>query len=98
MKLTTLAAKPKLIMITLEDEATVKEYGEPLEFWIYDRQPISRFIEIATLMTTDYSKAVVLVSDLILDEEGKPVLSDGMTLPTGVMSSAIQQVITFLGK
>jgi hypothetical protein len=32
MKLSQIAAKPKLIVFSLDDEATVKEYGEPVKF------------------------------------------------------------------
>ena len=42
MKLSQLAAKPTLIKLELDDEDVVKEYGEPLEFWIHDRQPIEK--------------------------------------------------------
>ena len=40
MKLTQLTAKPKLIPITIDDEDTVKEYGEPIEFWMYDKHKL----------------------------------------------------------
>ena len=43
MKLAELAAEPKLIPITLDDADIVEKYGEPLEFWIWDRQPIDSF-------------------------------------------------------
>ena len=46
LKLTQLAAKPQLVKITIDDESIKEKYGDELEFWIYDRQPIDKFIKI----------------------------------------------------
>lgn len=96
--LTQLAALPQLIKITLSDPAVIEKYGDELEFYIYDRQPIEKFIKIATTMNTDYTSAVGLMNDLILDAEGRAVCVDGRVLPSDVMSLAIQKVIEQLGK
>ena len=96
--LTQLAAKPQLIKIVLDSAEIVEQYGEELEFYIWDRQPIANFMNIATKMSDNYSEAVNLINDLILDEEGNPVCRDGMVLPSAVMTQAIQKVIEHLGK
>ena len=98
VNLKTLAAKPQLIKIVLDTEEIKEQYGDELEFYIYDRQPIDKFIKIASTMNTDYTGAVTMMNDLILDEDGKPVCNDGLVLPSGVMSMAIQKVIEHLGK
>jgi hypothetical protein len=98
MKLKDLAAKPKLIQISLDSPETIELYGEPLEFWIWDRQPIQNFIKVATTMNSDYAAAVVMMNDMILDEDGKLVCKDGFTLPSSVMTAAIHKVIEHLGK
>lgn len=98
VNLKTLAAKPQLIKIVLDTEEIKEQYGDEIEFYIYDRQPIDKFIKIASTMNTDYSGAVGMVNDLILDETGKPVCKDGFVLPSGVLSLAIQKVIEHLGK
>ena len=41
MKLSELAKKPQLQKITITDEALVEKYGDELEFFIYDRQPLA---------------------------------------------------------
>ena len=41
MKLKELATKPQLVKIVLDDEAIIKEYNEPLEFYVYDKQPLA---------------------------------------------------------
>jgi hypothetical protein len=96
--LTQLAAKPQLIKITLNDPAIIEKYEDELEFYIYDRQPIEKFIKIATTMNTDYTSAVGMMNDLILNEDGSQVCKDGLVLPSDVMSLAIQKVIEQLGK
>jgi len=93
-----LAAKPKLMKITLDTPEIVEKYEEALEFYIYDRQPMDLFIQIATKLNSDYTGAIAMVNDLILDEKGKPVCSEGMVLPPDVTSAAIQKVIEHLGK
>jgi hypothetical protein len=98
IQLTKLAAKPQLVKITLDSEEVIATYGEELEFYIYDRQPIQKFIQIATSMTSDYSNAVLMMNELILDDKGKPVCGEGEMLPGSIMSSAIQKVIEQLGK
>ena len=96
--LTQLAAKPQLIKITLNDPAIIEKYEDELEFYIYDRQPIEKFITIATKMNSDYTSAVGMMNDLILNEDGTQVCKDGLVLPSDVMSLAIQKVIEQLGK
>ena len=98
MKLKDLAAKPKLIMITIDSLETIETYGEPLEFWIWDRQPIQKFIKVATTMTSDYAEAVVMMNEMVLDEDGKQVCVDGFALPSSVMTAPIDKAIEHLGK
>ena len=47
MKLSQLTAKPQLIEISLDDEATIKEFGEPVTFSTWDRQNMDTFMKLA---------------------------------------------------
>lgn len=98
MKLNQLAAKPQLIKITLDDDATVKDYGDALEFWIYDRQDLETFSKLAMLDTREFDKLASMINALILNEDGSPVVKDGLMLPSDVMMKAIQKVVDTLGK
>jgi len=98
MKLTQLAAKPQLVKITIDDEETIKEYGEAVEFWVWDRQPMERFVRMATLTSDNFGSLVEAVNEMVLDETGKPVCVDGMTLPAGIMTRVINRVVDTLGK
>lgn len=98
MKLTQLTAKPQLIKMTLDDADIVAEYGEALEFWIYDRQPMDQFVRLAQMKPEDFQDMVSMVNGMVLDEEGQPVVKDDLVLPTGIMTKVIGKVVETLGK
>ena len=98
LKLTQLASKPQLIKITLDDKEIVEKFGDELEFWIMDRQPIDQFIKMATMDNDNQGALIRMVNDLVLDEDGKKVLGDGEALPNAVMISVIAAVVDRLGK
>lgn len=98
MKLSQLCSRPVLIEITLDDEDTVKEYGEPLTFHTWDRQPMDVFMKLAMATEGQVSSVIGIVKDLILDDTGRPVLADGNMLPTPVLMRAIARVTEALGK
>ena len=47
MKLSEITKKPQLIEVLIDDEETVKEFGEALTFHTWDRQPMDVFIKLA---------------------------------------------------
>ena len=98
MKLTQLAAKPQLVKIELNDEEIVKEFGEALEFWIWDRQPMDKYVRLAQMQGDNFGALVEAVNAMVLDEEGNPVLKDELMLPTSVMTKVIGRVVETLGK
>ncbi len=98
MKLADLAKKPQLIKLIVNNEAIVEKYGEELEFFMYDRQPRDVFTKLANASTDDTSSYFNLLSDIILDEEGKPVMHDDMVLPIDVMTEAMKLIGDHLGK
>jgi len=98
MKLSQLASKPQLIKLSLDDASIVEAYGDSLEFYIYDRQGLDNFVKIATLDTAKFDQLAGMINDMILNEDGTPVVKDGLALPTDVMMAAIQKVVETLGK
>lgn len=98
MDLSKLASKPKLIEIVLDDQDTIAAYGESIIFYIHDRHDIPTFAKMAVLDPSNFTAAAELVGGLIRDAEGKPILTEGQTLPTDVMMRAIAKVIEALGK
>lgn len=98
MKLEKLAAKPKLIEITINDEDIVKEFGEPLSFYTWDRQPINTFIKLAAVDTGDYNSVMDAVKELILDADGQAIISDENILPAKILMRCITRLVEDLGK
>ena len=97
MKLSQLAREPKLIKLTIENEDIIAEYGEALEFWIYDRQPMDVFMRLAAV-DGEVEGMFLVIKDMILDEKGKVILAGEQTLPMNIMMTVVQEVVDFLGK
>lgn len=98
MRLNDLVAKPQLVKVTIEDEDIVKEFGEPIEFWTYDRQPMDTFMKLASMDGSNYGEIVKAVKGLVLDEEAKPILKDNEMPPTKVLIRVVSKVLEGLGK
>ena len=98
MKLTDVAAKPQLIKVSLDDEKTIEEFGEALEFYTWDRQPIDKFVRFASTSTADFGGMVEIMREMILDDTGTPVMNEGTVLPAHILMRAISRVTEQLGK
>ena len=98
MKLSQLASKPQLITIEVNDDAVVQEFGEPLEFHTWDRQPLDIFMKLASATQTDPGQMIDIVRKLILDENGKEIISKEQMLPTHVLVKVIARIVETLGK
>jgi hypothetical protein len=100
MKLKQLATKPQLMRIVLNDEETIKEYSEELEFWVWDKQPLAKFIKFANVSaeSDSFPELIEFCAELILDEEGNAVVGEGEVLPAAVMVRCINKVVEQLGK
>ncbi len=97
-KLSELATKPELTSVIIEDKDIVEKYGEELEFFVYDKLPISTYTKLASIKQDDPGEMYNAVKDLILDDKGHPVMSDEKTLPMDVMTAAVVKVTESLGK
>ena len=98
MKLKDLASKPKLIQVILDDEDTIASYGESLEFFTYDRQPIQTFMKLASTQGTDNEAMLELVRKMILDETGAEIITDEISIPGPILMRAITKIVATLGK
>jgi hypothetical protein len=98
MKLETLAAEPQLQKITIEDDVIMETYGEAIEFWVYDRQDMKTFFQLASIEGDDsLEKMADIIKDIIYTEDGKPVLNESTVLPTPVMIKVVEGVVNNLG-
>ena len=98
MKLSQIAKKPQLTKISIDDEDIVKEFGEPLEFWTWDRQPMDVFLKLSSVDTGNQSAIISSVRELVMDEDGKQILSGEDVLPTWILMRVMTKVVESLGK
>jgi hypothetical protein len=98
MKLTDLAREPQLVKITIDDTDIVEQYGESIEFWTWDRQPMDVFLRLANRQDDDRNGIFDLVRTLILDEAGQEIITEQRSLPAGVMMRVLTRVVEQVGK
>ncbi|CAB4153397.1 hypothetical protein UFOVP623_20 [uncultured Caudovirales phage] len=98
MKLSQLSAKPQLVKIELMDDEIQREFGEAIEFYTWDRQPMDVFIKLASATQDNTTGIINIVKTLLLDEDGKEILTPETMLPTNILMKAIGKVTEMLGK
>lgn len=96
MQLKELAKKPKLELVTVDTPAIVEAYGEPLEFYMMDRQDLPTYLKLAQIKDNQ-EEIFNIVKDIVLDDKGKRVLSDGELLPVDIMVPVLEAAIQRLG-
>jgi hypothetical protein len=96
MKLVEIAREPTLVRLTLDDADTIAEFNEPLEFWIYDRQPIDTFLRFAG-RGSEHTAMIEIVKQMVLDESGAPVIRDNAILPNKIMLRVVSKLMDYLG-
>lgn len=98
MKLEQLASKPQLTKLTIDNPDIVETYGEELEFYVWDRLDMATYTKLAGIDQSDVTVMYAALRDMILDAEGKPVMTDELVLPMDVMTAAVEKVVARLGK
>jgi hypothetical protein len=98
MQLSQLSAKPQLIKLTLDGEDIVKTYGEALEFYTWDRQPLDVFLKLASIESTNHAGMMDVLRTMIMDEAGNPVIAGDNMIPVQVLTAAMHEITKLLGK
>lgn len=98
MKLSQIAAKPQLIKIELSDDEILAEFGEAIEFWTWDRQPLETFMRLANANQQDIGNMIDVIRTLILDENSHPIIAKDNMLPTNILMKVIAKIVEKLGK
>lgn len=96
MDLSQLAETPQLLHLQLDSDAIVEKYGEPVEFWMYDRQSIPTYLKLASL-EDDTNELIETTKRLVMNKNGKPMLKEDQTLPLDIMMAMVEKVVTELG-
>jgi hypothetical protein len=98
MQLEQLAVQPQLTKLTISEPKIVEKYGEELEFYVYDRQKLDVFAKMATITEENAMQYSTILTDLILNDKGEPVMSEDKILPIDVLTEAIKLIGEMLGK
>jgi hypothetical protein len=53
---------------------------------------------MATLKAEDFGSMVEAVNKLVLDEDGTPIVKNGLMIPTHILTRVISKVVETLGK
>lgn len=96
MELKQLATKPQLQKITVDNESVVEAYGEPVEFYMYDRQDLPTYLRLAQLRE-DQDELFTVIRELVLDKTGAKVLNEGEMLPIEIMVPVLEAAVNHLG-
>jgi hypothetical protein len=93
------ARKPQLIEIVLDDTDIVKEYGEPITFWMTDYVDINTYFDFFKSQAgKDGQELNTLMRKLIKNKEGQAVLSEDEALPIDIAVAALTKINETLGK
>jgi hypothetical protein len=98
MDLKNLVTRPELVKITLDDEETVREFGEAIDFYTWSRQPLDVFLKLSANIQDDPKRVLDVVKTLILDAQGQPVMTTEELIPTSLMIKALARIMELLGK
>jgi len=99
MDISTLAKKPELLKMTLDDEAIIKEYGEPIEFYMYDGVDIHTYFDFYRVQQEQSGAELnALMRKIIVNSEGQPVIQADEMLPVDIVFAALIKINENLGK
>ena len=98
MNLKDLAKEPTLVKVVLDDPEVIETIGEPVEFYTWDRQPMSTYLRMASVNPEDTMSVFGAIRDQVLDQDGLPILTDSNGLPPLLLLKVLNRVVENLGK
>jgi hypothetical protein len=99
MDIKSLARKPQLIEVVLDNEELINEYGEPVKFWMMDYVDISTYFDFFRSQGEGQGEELnTLLRKIILNAEGKPAIGDDESLPIDISVAALTKINETLGK
>lgn len=91
--------KPQVIELQIDMEEIVKEYGEPITFWMKDHVDISIYFDFFKSQAENNGEEInKLLRKIILNKEGQPALADDEVLPVDIAIAALTKINSTLGK
>lgn len=98
MYLESLLNEPQLVEIKISKPDIVEKYGEELVFFIYDRQDLETYMQLAKMSGEgSLGQVAEVTKKLIRDKSGKLILEGKGMLPPDIMMAVIEESIKQLG-
>ncbi len=92
MKLSQISENRKLIKLTCSDDDIISKYGEPLDFYIWDKQPIEIGLALAYSKENEYDDLEDILKQLILNSKAEQVIQPGYKMPNEVLLAAFFKI------
>ena len=99
MNIKEYASKPELVKVIITDKEILEKYKEEIEFYTYDIVPMSTYFEFFNARSNhEFDNLAKIMRKLILDQNGKPALTENEDLPIDIAAAAINKIGEMLGK
>jgi hypothetical protein len=99
MDIKQFAKKPELIEVKLDGDNIVKEYGEPITFYMKDFVDINTYFDFFRSQSEKSGDELAqLLAKIILNKDAKPVLGPDETFPIDITIAALTKINETLGK
>jgi hypothetical protein len=99
MDIKKLAKKPELIEVILDEDAIVKEYGEPITFFMKDFVDINTYFDFFRSQNQKTGDELAqLLAKIILNKDGNTVLGPDEAFPIDITIAALTKINEQLGK
>ena len=97
VKLSSLKAKPTLVEKLLEDKEIIEAFGGPIQFWSWDRVPLETYMQLVSASEADIKIRFEIAKKLILEEDGKQMLTGDEVFTPAVMTAVVAEVFNGMG-
>lgn len=99
MDISNFVKKPQLIEVAIDDEEIVKNYGEPIKFWMRDYVDLDTYFDFYRYQKESSSEQLmVTLRKIILKADGTKAISDDEVLPLDLTLAVLVKVNDNLGK
>jgi hypothetical protein len=99
MNIQSLVTTPQLIEVVLDEPSLIETYGEPITFHTYDIVSMSVYFDFFNARSnSEFDMLTKLIKSMILDEKGKPVLTEEKDLPIDIVTASVIKLGEILGK
>lgn len=99
MDISKFAKKPELLKVSCDQPEIIEEFGEAVDFWMFDNVDINTYFDFFKFQQTrDSDNLNQLMRKLILNEAGEQILKEGEMFPVGLSLAALGKIGDNLGK